>query len=239
MVAMDREVAIDFYTAYTQLVFSQHFDNTNALAAFSEASRKLVQYPELYEATRAIIAPVSFGKPLVYTDQEKSLQIPNSIDRQYDVYWIEFAISLRNLQGEDFDQATFHVMIPDDSIALELIPLSHGIEQTVTDKAATPTIGVARGGVEVKLGEFFSHTVAYTTLKPVIIANGLQESQFSWNLKGEAVNSGSKRFVAILGVPKGSVSLVTQLALAAKTNDTWGIQGDIASTGVIVYKIEL
>ena len=97
----------------------------------------------------------------------------------------------------------FNVALPEGSVALKLVPLRFGVELTRTQEASAPELGVEYGGVKVSVGEYFSRTVSYSYLKPTIEAYGEGQRQFSWKMKDEAINAGSHRFAAILGVPKG------------------------------------
>jgi hypothetical protein len=58
--------------------------------------------------------------------------------------------------------------------------------------------------MEISVGEYFSQTVAYKSLKPTVEAYGEGERKFSWKMTEEAIAGGSHRFAAIIGVPRGS-----------------------------------
>jgi hypothetical protein len=83
--------------------------------------------------------------------------------------------------------------------------------------------------------------VAFTYIKPTIVAVGLRERQFSWLLRGEAVGIGSHKFVVVAGVPKGEVTI--DFAMSGHVRLRKGIlgglfeSGDIAGTDVKVIPI--
>ena len=56
--------------------------------------------------------------------------------------------------------------------------------------------------MKVSLGEVFGREVSFNYLRPTIRAYGLQESQFSWTMRDQAVQPGAEQFVCVVGVPK-------------------------------------
>jgi hypothetical protein len=99
------------------------------------------------------------------------------------------------------------VAVPENSVALKLIPLRFGVEVTRSENTGIPEMGIEYGGAKVSVGEYFSQIVAYGYLKPTIEAYGEGERNFSWKITGEAVSAGSHRFAAILGIPKGVTTI--------------------------------
>jgi hypothetical protein len=83
---------------------------------------------------------------------------------------------------------------PKEVVALDLIPLRYDKASSAKNGAVTPA---KTYGVEV----------IYTSLKPTVIASGLQERRFSWSLYGDAIGTGCRRFMAILLAPKGTKSI--------------------------------
>jgi hypothetical protein len=233
MVSMDLEVARNFWSSYSDLESLKFYDPFYRADQFNEIGMALAQYPALLEAAKINFSPVSFGETFSYSAQEKGLEIAPSILRKYDVYWVEFAVSLRDLNESDVTEISFHVFLPDDSIALDLIPRRFGHEMQVSQTTKSPEITVK----QVSLGEFYSRTVAYTALKPTIVATGLRENQFSWVLTDDAVATGAYLFVGILGVPTGQDCINTGFGVNAKTSDFLGLQGDVAGTGIIFKQL--
>jgi hypothetical protein len=166
---------------------------------------------------------------------DRNLNIPPPISRKYDVYWVEFQLTLRNLEDDYVRLVSFHVFLPEDSTALDLIPWRFGVEATVTETTGSPPITIK----DVTVGEFCKKTVAYTMLRPTIVATGLREHRFSWVLTEEAASTGSHLFVGLLGVPKSQCRISAGLAVDAETTDWLGLQGDVAGTGVIFREINL
>ena len=235
MVSIDEEVVRDFWNAYSNLDNFDRYDPFQRLDQFQQVQTTLDKYPLLLQAAKINFSPVSFGEIFVFSSLDRSLEIPSPIARKYDVYWVEFPMSLRDLEEDQVTEVSFHVFLSEDSRALDLIPWRVGTDKTVTEETKSPSITVK----EIAIGEFYKRTVAYTTLRPTIVATGLREHKFSWVLTGEAVSTGSYLFVGVVGVPKGSCSVTAGLGVNAKTADVFGFQGDVAGTGVIVMEIAL
>ena len=206
---------------------------------FTTAKARIAQYPLLSKATEFIAGQVSFGMPKVFTRTEKKLEVPISLLNGADVYWIEFAVSFRDLDASQMEELTFGVITPEDTIALELIPLRHEKEMTTKTTKSSPDLDVSAGGFGVKVGKVYEQEVVFKTMMPTVLAEGLQEHSFSWSLRDEAVQKGSKRFIGVLQVPKGRRTMSMQLQAGGKTKGPWYASGDIVSTKAEVKSIIL
>ena len=113
-------------------------------------------------------------------------------------------VTYREVDPRDVAEMAFNAAVPEQSVALKLIPLRFGVEVSRGEKEAMPEMGIEYGGAKVSVGEYFSQTVSYKYLKPTIEAYGEGERRFSWRITEEAVSGGSHRFAVILGVPKGT-----------------------------------
>lgn len=185
------------------------------------------------------LGDITLGKPLVRSAAEMSLVIPPSIQRDFDVYWVDFAVTYRDLEVSSLSEIGFNVSLPEGYSALELIPLRIGIDMSTETKLSTPEIGVEVEGVKLSLGEFYSRKVEFSYVRPTITGFGLQESSFSWSLTEEAIVSGSQRFSAIIGVPRGASELDFEISGKVRTKDTlWG-SGTIAGTNASNFNVIL
>jgi hypothetical protein len=199
------------------------------------------EYDSLERALLEYIGDITFGEPIIYTAAEKKLEIPSSISERYDVYWIELSASFRGIEDSDITELAVNFAFPEGGVALELIPLQYGPEVEVQEKQAIPGVEVSIKGLRAAIGEAFNRIVAFTYIKPTIVAVGLRERQFSWLLRGEAVTIGSHRFVVVAGVPKGEVGI--DFAMSGHVRLRKGIleglfaSGDIAGTEVKVIPI--
>jgi len=131
------------------------------------------------------------------------------------------------------------VSAPDSITALELIPIRFGTAQTVKTETKTPDIKVETPSGSISLGEFYGTTVEYKTLRPSVLADGLQQSKFGWILLDEMIDQGTKRFAAIIGIPKGTKKITVQLVATLKTNALFGLKNNVASTQPQLAEISL
>lgn len=209
-----------------------------ALKQFAEAIAGMAPFPLMAKAATFSAGLATFGRPIVYTAGEKKLVMPKAILTESDIYWIELAVSFRDIEVGSVERLIFHVSLPSGITALDLIPLRFDKQATVTQKVSSPEIKVQAGENAVGIGKVYEQEVVYTSLKPLIVAAGLQESEFTWSLSDEAVQPGAKRFVAVIQVPKGRKSVPVQLQATAKTKE-WFAQGDLVSTPSKLIEIPL
>jgi hypothetical protein len=174
---------------------------------FSSIVDDVMEYDSLQKPMLENIGEITFGIPIIYTAEERNLKIPDSIQKAYDVYWADLVVTYRYVNPSDLQEMAFNVVIPEQSVALKLIPLRFGIDVHQRQGVNSPEMSVEYGGAKVSVGEYFSQVVAYTYLKPTIEAYGEGERIFSWRISEEAISGGSHRFAAILGVPKGTPSI--------------------------------
>jgi hypothetical protein len=171
---------------------------------FASIKEDVTQYDALQKSVLENVGDITFGIPIVYTASEKNLIVPKSIRKLYDVYWIDLVVTYRELDPRDVAEMAFNAAVPEQSVALKLIPLRFGVEVSRGETEAMPEMGIEYGGTKVSVGEYFSQTVSYKYLKPTIEAYGEGERRFSWRITEEAISGGSHRFAVILGVPKGT-----------------------------------
>lgn len=240
LVEVNNAVATQLMSAYNGISAASDAEPDLVSTSIYLAEAQLAQLGGLRNTARLKLGFVSYGRPIVYTAEEKNLSVPSSVSQDFEVYWIEFAISLREINSESFNQIDYIIQIPPDSYALALVPLSYGVEVDTEERTATPSVSVSVAGNSVTVGEFLSQTVAYRTLRPTIIAVGLQENQFYWRIKEEALNMGAIKFVSIIAVPKETESLSAVMFTNLRFPDLLGIiQGDVASTEPTIMSIGL
>jgi hypothetical protein len=181
---------------------------------------------------------VTFGSPYVETSTEAKLTLPQEISANFDVYVLHLAMTWRELPQYDLDELDYYVALPNGSIALELMPLRYGIK--VEQKEGTqisPSVEVA--GVKVELGLIYGRDVSFTYLRPTIQGYGLQESQFSWSMRDQAVQPGAEQFLCAVGVPKRSKQISLLMSASAHWSGAFAVAGGIESTEQISQTISL
>lgn len=228
-----------FKTSYGALDGAWQLPAGQAKTKFAQASGVLASMPYLNEVSRFLAGQVTFGKPVVYTAAEKKLVLPSSLTASGEVYWIELAVSFREVEIAKFERFTFSVTAQAGIIAVELIPLrfEKGVETKRT--VASPDIKIKYGEGAVEIGRVFEQQIVYTSLKPTIVAGGLQESDFSWSMMDDAMQPGARRFVAVIQVPKGRRSVSLQLQGSGTLKWKLFAQGGIVATNVKLIEVPL
>jgi hypothetical protein len=163
---------------------------------------------------------VTFGRPVVESSAEAQLKIPKHISDLFDVYLIRLAMTWRQLPHDYLDSLVFSVKMPTDAIAFDLMPFRYGME--VKEKEGIHVSpGVEVEGVKVELGEVYGREISFKYLKPIIEAYGLQENQFSWTMRGPAVQPGAELFICVVGVPKSSKQLTLAMSASAHWSESF------------------
>lgn len=144
----------------------------------------------------------------------------------------------RELPRNDLDELGFSVKIPPGAIALALMPFRYGVQ--VSEKSETKiSPEIEAEGVKVSLGEVFGREVSFNYLRPTIRAYGLQESQFSWTMRDQAVQPGAEQFVCVVGVPKQSKEIALTVSAFAQWSAGWTTAAGIESTEEKVLQVSL
>jgi hypothetical protein len=207
-------------------------DLQNVSVTWAKLSDSVRDYEPLEKSLLWKLGDITFGRPEIYTSSEKNLILPENTKKNYDVYWIEFYVTFWDLTEIDLDEMAVNFAVPENSIALGLAPLSYGIEVAVSREIQTPEIEGGFGGINVKVGEIYSRQVGFTYLKPLIRAFGVGQSRFTWTITEEAIRTGTHKFVAVLGVPRGTSGTNIAMSGHVRLSKTrlFGGDGELAGT---------
>ena len=239
LVLTDRSVARDYSTTFTLINFVHATAPTLRAHKFNQAMAQVRKHPQLASAASVKLATITLGRPLVTRPEDYGDTVPETLAKQFDVYVIRFAFSDRRFISETVDEIAFIVRFPTDVTALELVPLDFLKSAIVQEESGIPAVEGSVGPVSIGTGPIFQHRVTFERLRPTIIAQGLQEHNVSWQMRDEAAVPGSKKFIAVVGVPKGSSRLSVELSAVAKFDTYRGVQGGIGSTVEKKVEIEL
>jgi hypothetical protein len=163
------------------------------------------------------------------------LEIEPSTAEKYDIYLIRWGVTFRDLPIPEIAELSFRVEFPDECQAMELAPFRVATSEKTTISYGIPTITV-RG---VSVGDVFNKQIVYASLKPKIVAYGIQEAEFSWSLQGDAISLGSHVFFTAMGCSRGTTSVLIKQSVAAKTMDTLLVEGNWVSTELDFLNVEL
>lgn len=206
----------------------------NANSVMDQASFKLPikDAKELYVALGA----ATFGTVRMQSAEEVGLKVDDNIAKISDTYLLRFAVTFYDLPTNNLDEISFRVKCANECTAWELAPSRVVKQDEETTSLNTPKIGFE--GFEI--GEFFRKQIVSKSIKPQVIAYGLQENEFSWSLKDDAIQSGSNVFAAAISVPKGTTILQLDRSIAVKTTHFAGlVEGDWASTDKLSQDVVL
>lgn len=164
------------------------------------------------------LADITFGQPLIYTASEKNLLIPSTILDEFDVYWIEFAITLRGNDLDLINDISLNVALEEGYVALALFP-----DNYTKSIDSGPIRAINREklpGTSVYLGDVFGQSIFYSYIRPKILSFGLKERAFGWKLSGLAIHAGSQKFVAVVAAPKQAEAITIGLSARAHLGRT-------------------
>jgi hypothetical protein len=215
------------------------YKNDLAGEAFAGLLDDIRRYDGLSKSFLAYIGRITFGLPIPLRAEEMELVLPNFIQANFDVYWVELTATYREMADDTLEEMVFNVSLPKDCIALELIPIRYGTSEKVSVDERSPELKVKIGPAEISVGEFFGKKVAYDVIRPTIVGYGKGENVISCNLHDEAVSAGSHNFVAIVGLPKGSTALRLAMTAHVRTRGLFGVEGTLAGTEVKALELAL
>lgn len=224
--------------AYSRLQREKPDDALARAMLVADAYAALKVYPMLRQSVEVKVGQVTFGKPLVFSAADKHLTFPTEWLKQYRVYWIQLALTLHDLVADEITELTFLVSTPQDCIAAELAPIKVEKESETKRTLKIPEVNVEVGGIGVSVGSILGEEVTFKSLIPTLIANGLQENDFSWSMMDEAIRRGSQRFVVVLLIPKAQKKVDMKFQVNARTK-SWFTQGDVLTTEPSIATIEL
>jgi len=216
-------------TIYKAISYQETTPTSTAYAAVLADTTKLALSDErVASSTLVQLGGIRFGIPIAYTARDKKLVLEPSVAKNYDVYWLEFAISPGEEAIRTVSDLFFLVTLQNSStIALELVPLRYGGEQAVTEKFGTPEVSIEG---KVTVGQIYEQTIEYKQLKPTILATGLHDAQFGWRLMDQMVDTSSKRLIAIVRVPKGTRELPLTMAVSGTIKQWYSFQSHNGTT---------
>lgn len=199
---------------------------------FNVASATVRNYDVLQKSMLYSIGRITFGKPLVLTAKEAEIGVPESIDRESNIFAIVLPVTFWDIDPNGIEELTVNFGLEPELIAIELFPDNLGTPVSQENKSGLPEMEMSVGDRSLKIGQFITTNVRYNFVKPTILALGVGEENFSWLVQGEAIRAGAFKFVAIIVVPKGRQFVdIAQSAHVRIKSDIWKLQaGGLAGT---------
>ena len=238
--SLDYNFATKILASYKPMDFYQISNQSPDNSTNREAIKSSVQIASSNWSTATTVlvqeGQAGIGTPLAFSASEKHLSVEKSILRQYDVYWVEFAISPDEDIVEKISELSFDVSITtQNSTVLSLLPVRIGTDIAVKNEIKTPSVKVN----DVEVGEMFSRTVEYKYLKPTILGHGMLTNKLGWIFKGDAIDASAKRMFAVLGIPHGAKSIDIKYSASVKYTTLFGtnLYNSVGSTGSSAYSI--
>ncbi len=191
--------------AYTSLVWARQAAAPTATWGYMDQTIAVLHnYPEFQQVAQFTTGSVAFGRPI---------RLPIQKPRP-GMLILQLAFSVKDLDYREVSSIILRTQVDNDVTVTDMLPLNQTKDEPV---AVTPTI--ASAGL----------TPNFTGIKPTIIAYGLQQSDFSWELSGQAVASGAHRFLAVLQVPPSLHQVSVRLTIACKMKPSFLSEGHVLS----------
>ena len=239
MVKVKEEESYAIKRVSSDLLHLSQYRSDIAGKTFAELLNYIRRYDSLSKSLLAQIGNITFGLPVPIESVALGLSVPEFIERNFDVYWLEFSVTYRDMEDDNLREMVFNVSFPKEYVALELIPIRFGPKISVSEEASSPELTVKVAGNEISVGEFYGRRVTYDVIRPTIVAYGKGENSISWIMREEAISGGSHTFVAIVGIPNGADSIDVAMNAHVKTDRLFGIEGDIAGTEAKAFNLRL
>ena len=207
-IEINKSVTEAVYSAATALTALDLYSNAfESNLIFVKSNQTLGKYPAFYGQAKVTLATVSFGLPILHEPKEMGINIPDSLNAKYDVYFCSFSLSDRRFFDDALSEIVYAIRLPQSAIALELVPLAYGTVERKTATVGTPEIEVGTSTLAVKLGQIYGNTISFEEIKPKIVGAGLQQHEFSWSMRDDAAGPGAKKFVALVPLHRDYDSL--------------------------------
>ena len=120
---------------------------------------------------------------------------------------LQFAFTITGLDHRDLDSIDFRVKVNGDVQVVNLLPLRHEMNQPET---------LANAGQSVSI-----------EVDPTVVAYGLQQKDFYWEMTGKALSNGAHQFIALIEIPSGSQRVPVTLGVACRMKQSFLSQGGI------------
>ncbi len=228
------QAMIDAYYPFRQTTSSSN--EVDRIRASEFAIDLVASNAALSSVTLVNEGDAGFGVPLAFTAKEKTLSVEPSLEKRFDIYWLELAVSPSEELLSNVSEIKYNVKIETaNSLALDLVPARYGTPKEIKEETKTPS--VKAGDVEV--GEIFKRTVSYKFMQPTVLSRGVLTAEFGWIFMDQALDASAKRMFAVIGVPKGIKSVRLALSLSVKCTRYLGLESQWASTNPRVYSLQL
>lgn len=242
-IAADQSAFKTWAKAYRNLYPAWTLPATESQKRFVQVNDTFASLPKLKSVLRFETGHVTFGQPQVSTPKIQGIEVNARLPKGDLRYAVILAVTFRDLGDiaiRDIAELTFAAVVLEKALAVALLPLRFDkiVEQEQT--LAVPEIKLQYGPAAVSVGKIAEEHIVFKSLKPTVVASGLQESNFSWSMRDDAIHLGSHRFVAVLQVPKGTSSLILQLSARAITSSKYIFwQGQTIATEPQLARVQL
>src|SRR5271166_6345577 len=136
---MDRDFAVDLRRAYAPIltVRSSSASDDERIDAIAKSIKYASASPGVTASLLIKAGDASIGRPLVFTAGEKKLQIEPSTLRQYDVYWLQLAVSPNEELTRRSSELRFDVSLETpDCLVMDMFPIKIGTKINSKEKAS-------------------------------------------------------------------------------------------------------
>jgi hypothetical protein len=228
VIHLDRTLGMDLLSVYSGLSSLSDYAPNKIPNAFKQLDDALAPHAEFYAVAKLPMGNVDMGTPLIFEPSIYGIHAPDEWNEEYNLKLVLFAVNVRDyLSGvEEIDVV---VTLPDDCIAVDLVPLSYTDESANTITEAQQS----RFGTTIFGGEL----TYQRRLKPVIQGSGLQSNEFGWQLRGKALGVGTTSVVALVRAPKELKKVNMRSAFVLREPNSWIAQGGIGSSEPALYVI--
>lgn len=207
--------------------------NYHVAVSYLEAHKRLRAALELKTGT------YTFGVPRIYRPEDLGISIRSIYQRMHDVYVIIFWMTDWHLFSDKVSESWFISKLGDDAVALELVPLRYDKVLHLEEESKSPSVSAKVGKAQLSIGQFYRKTISSTSFKPIIVAQGVQESNFGWAMRNDASAPGAKRFIAVVGIEKGTEFITITVGAASFYEGFLGLQGGISVVGEMTRRFKL
>jgi hypothetical protein len=202
---LDKTVLTNFRHVYSDLDWAGQKDEPDPWPYLDDAISRLATAPKLMAVSQFASGNVTFGKPLRRSVPPDWSAVPGERP-----ILVQFAFSLEDADYSQISKVSMRIKTDNRASAVDMLPMYYDAPQPSPTPAGRLALMAVTDG-----------------LKPLVVAYGLQESSFWWELTKTAVSAGSHRFLALLSVPNDMKALYLKFTVACKMKDSFLSKGSI------------
>jgi hypothetical protein len=211
--------------AYSALDWAQKENGSSMWSYLEVADTQLAGLPKFRNVAAFEKGNASFGTPVKSPILNPPDELKGLYGSQSMLIILQLAFSISDLPETDIQRISFRAQVDSNMSAVEMLPFRY-----------------EPGGQKPTPGPVFTALkapVVIDSIEPKVVAYGIQDHEFFWELTGAAASNGAHRFISLLVAPRNMNQLTLTLSLACQMKPTFLAQGKTLVANAAPLKLSL